>query len=284
MQDQRVNNADILTGRRIWVTAERRAGHQKRYLDARGATVLMAPLMETVDDTGCTDVGAVSERLIDRPPEIFIVQTGQGISWWMERLTQDQQDRLTTSLCTSTVWSRGAKSTSRCRSLGLDVSWQAPDETAREVAERCRSLTPGTRVAVQLVGTVHDVIVDALEAVDADIEYMRIYRYRIPADTSAALELIDATITGDIDAITFTASPAISHLREIASRAGLIGDLDNALRSACVPVVVGPVCAATAVDAGWTGIIEPDVARLIPMLDALTAALGAPSSTRGPTR
>jgi len=237
-------------------------------------------LIRTTDEASPEDIASVTDQLITNPPEVFIAQTGQGVSWWMEQLSSSVKEEFITSLSTSVIWSRGAKSTSRCRSFGLEVSWQAVSETAREIADRCRSVAPGTRIAVQLVGTTRDLIVEALEQAGAEVVEMCVYRYQIPDDTQPAQRLLDATLAGEIDAITFTASPAIAHLREIARTCSLLTPLDHAMRTTCRPVVVGPVCATTAHDAGWCGVVEPDVARLIPMLDALTNALMAPQPLR----
>ncbi len=230
-----------------------------------------APVIETVDDSTPTDIDTVARYLIEHPPELLIVQTGQGLQWWTDRLSPEIRSELLNRLGHSEIWSRGAKSTSRCRSLGLEVDWQSPSETASEIALRCQEVSPDTRVAVQLVGTTNDLIVDALQDVQADVTTLRVYRYRIPKKVSPILSLIDAVIAGGVDAITFTASPAILHLRTIAKRHDLLEQLDAAIGQHCAPIVVGPVCASTASDAGWSGIVEPETARLMPMLDALTS-------------
>ena len=89
-------------------------------------------------------------------------------------------------------------------------------------------------------------------------------------------ELIDEIIEQRIDIVTFTASPAIRHLRSIAAASGRIAALDAAMQTHCRAAVVGPVCAATAIDAGWNQLIEPTTARLIPMLDAVVESLTSP--------
>lgn len=260
------------------MSAERRADNQRRYLEARGAEVVEAPLLRTIDNAPDSACELAANELIADPPSIFIVQTGQGLDWWTERLSDQTRQAFLDCLAHVEIWSRGAKSTSRCRSMGLEVTWQCPSESAREIADRCSTLPPGTRVALQLVGTVGDIILDALNAGGADVIPMPVYRYVLPTDREPIHRLIEATIVGKIDAITFTASPAISHLRTIADEIGKRDQLDVAMQSRCRPVTVGPVCATTARDAGWQNVVEPATARLIPMLDALTEALAKPSA------
>ena len=104
---------------------------------------------------------------------------------------------------------------------------------------------------------------------------LEIYRYALPDDVGVIDRLIDDVIAGSVDAVTFTSSPAIRHLRSIASESGRLTELDAAFAGKCRPVVVGPVCAATAAAASWVGVIEPATARLIPMLDAVAEAFAS---------
>lgn len=261
-----------LAGRRIWVTAERRSTSQRRYLEQRGATVTTVPVLETIDETE-VDIGPIAHSLVKKPPEVVIAQTGQGMAWWFDKLDEGLRSDVLGSFKDAEVWARGAKATSRCRSLGLNVAWQAESERALEIAERVAvDVLPGKRVALQLVGTTHDIIYNALVSAGASIVSLPVYRYALPTDTTAAHELIRSTINGEIDAITFTASPSILHVHEMARELGLHDRLNTAMHTTCKPIVVGPVAADTARDCGWNDPIEPPTARLIPMLDALTEA------------
>lgn len=261
-----------LDSRRIWVTAERRSNSQRRYLEQRGAIVSTVPVLETID-TSAIDIDPIARQLIDGPPEVLIAQTGQGMAWWFDKLHPDHHASVREALSHADLWARGSKATSRCRSLGLEVSWQAPSERALEIAERVAvDIAPGTRVALQLVGTTHDIIYEALVKAEADVVTMPVYRYTLPTDRTAAQALIRSTIAGEIDAITFTASPSILHVQEIAREIGANNEFNLVMQTTCKPIVVGPVAADTARDCGWGDPIEPTTARLIPMLDALTNA------------
>ena len=132
------------------------------------------------------------------------------------------------------------------------------------------------RVAIQMDGNNDRSIVSAASAA-AEVVSLDVYQYRLPADLAPALALVDAVISGRLHAVTFTASPAIRQLREIAAAAGRGSALDQAFEDQCIAAVVGPVCSATARDAGWTRVIEPQRARLIPMLETLEAALTSSS-------
>ncbi len=265
-----------LVGKSIWVTAERRAHVQQSFIERRGGTAELVPLLRTINECDIPSLEHTVEALSEEPPNLLIAQTGQGMQWWADRLDGPANERFFASLGHAEVWSRGAKSSSRCRSLGLSVDWEAPSETTAEIVERCaRADLRGVRVALQLVGVVDDPVRAALVKAGADVVELRVYRYDLPAEPEPVRALVRRVIDGEIDAITFTASPAISNLWELLQGGPLAEEFLEALGDRCLPVVVGPVCASTARTLGWKGIVEPDTARLVPMLQATESALAA---------
>lgn len=260
-----------LAGRVVGVTAERRAEHQRSYLAARGADVRLAPVLRTTNARERPELLTVTDQLIGQPPDLLVVQTGQGLSWWLEgaRATGRGGD-LETALTSTEVLARGSKAASTAKRLGLNVSWQAPNEDVTDVAEFLlnRNLS-GLRVALLLDGNDDNRLPSAVAKAGGDLLPLDVYRYDLPLDLEPATGLINEVLSGSVDAVTFTASPAIRHLCQIAEQAGLAGDLANAFQTDCVAVLVGPVCSTTATAVGWTKTVEPKMARLIPMLDAL---------------
>lgn len=262
-----------LTGKRVGVTAERRTEQQVRFLTTRGAEVEQAAVLRTVDHAERPSIVTAGLAMIDQPPDLLVVQTGQGFRWWLAAIGDELTPKLIEALATTEIWCRGIKATSACRGVGLDVAWQSPSEsTADVVAKLSRTDLSGWRVAIQMDGNADRNIVTAASGAE-NVTTLDVYKYRLPDDLSSSRSLIAKVVSGEIDAVTFTASPAIRHLREIAARCGMAPALDQAFRSTCLAAVVGPVCAATARDAGWTNLIEPERARLVPMLEALEAAL-----------
>lgn len=268
--------AGELQGRSIGVTAERRTSPQQRFLHDRGATTLMAPVLHTIDITDRPELIAHAESIATNPPDVFVVQTGQGLKWWLESLPDEISDGVVQGLARSELWCRGPKATSACRKLGLHVEWQAPSELAAEIGERMDAQNiDSKRVMIQLDGSADDELVDIATHNGADAIGLNVYRYELPADREPVDRLIAGVIDGSLDAVTFTASPQIRHLREMAEDTGTLAALDAAFTGQCLVVVVGPVCAETARSAGWTNIIEPSTARLMPMLEALRVELVA---------
>lgn len=257
----------------VGVTAERRADQQLRFLVTRGATVHHVPVLRTIDHTERPEVVAAGLAMIDQPPDVLVVQTGQGLRWWLAAIGEERAPALISALRRSDIWCRGIKASSACRGAGLDVAWQAPGEsTADVIAHLEETDLSSLSVAIQMDGNSDRSLVEAASEA-ADIVSLDVYCYLLPDDLDPAIALIDAVIAGRMHAVTFTASPAIRHLREIAAAVDLGSALDAAFNKHCIAAVVGPVCAATAREAGWTNIIEPERARLMPMLETLESAL-----------
>lgn len=263
----------LLSGRVIGVTAERRSQQQQRFLEARGASVELAPVLATADRTERPEVVATTLALIDAPPDLLVVQTGQGFRWWLSAIGDSAADALLESLGSTDIWCRGPKATSAVRKVGLDVAWQSGEETTADVARHLNQEDLGGKhVVIQVDGNDPEPL--RRGAADASsLSLLNVYRYLLPSDLAPALALIDRVIAGSVDAVTFTASPAIRHLRQIASLHGTGEELDAAFSTSCLAAVVGPVCAETARQAGWSNVSEPPTARLIPMLEAMVLAL-----------
>jgi uroporphyrinogen-III synthase len=79
--------------------------------------------------------------------------------------------------------------------------------------------------------------------------------------------------------VTFTTRQAAVHLVQIAEARGRRDELLAALDGVrVVPVSVGPVCSESMRALGMTGLVEPERARLVPMLDALAEVASARST------
>lgn len=264
-----------LAGLTVAVTAERRADQQIGLLERRGATVRWAPVLRSIDVSEDEGLRQLSVRLVDEPPEVLVLQTGQGTTWWLDAAdAHGLGEPLRHALRHTTVLVRGPKAASAARRNGLPVTWQAPNEVVSEVVEHLARLGVTGTVAVQLDGSDDRETLEAVEALTGrPCLPIVVYRWELPADRAPALALVGAVIAGEVDAVTFTASPAIRHLAELADSVGLLEPLDAAFAGRVLPVCVGPVCAATARARGWQRVVEPSRPRLVPMVDALVDAV-----------
>ena len=261
---------------RIGITADRRWEEQARLFGDRGIEVVHGPTMKTVDLADDEALRTVTSGLAEQPPDYLIVTTGMGMRRWLESAGRWGLDTpLLAGLAAATrIVARGAKATSAARGANLDVWWRAPEETMQEIVDHLAGFDDValSRVALQLFDPDGHPSTEILRAMAGELIEVPVYQWALPDDAGPASELVDAAIAGDLDAVTFTAQPAVHNLFRIA------GDRREALRTAfnaggVVASCVGPVCASAATEVGIEAPIWPDPARLTAMVRQLSARL-----------
>jgi uroporphyrinogen-III synthase len=242
----------------------------------RGAEVVHAPTLRTIDLSDDDGLRATTAALAARPPDYLIVTTGMGLKRWLEAAVRWQLDAgLLAALAGARVVARGAKAHSAARGAGLDVWWRAPQETMQEIVEHL-AVGDGigsARVALQLFDPEHNPSTEALRAMAGDLVEVPVYQWALPGDPGPAEALVRATVAGGVDAITFTAQPAVHNLFRIAGNLALENELRDALNGRVVAACVGPVCASAATDEGVRQPLWPDPPRLPALVRQLTERL-----------
>lgn len=265
-----------LAGRVIGITADRRWQEQASLFERRGARVVHAATMRTLDLRQDERLRRLTGEMIASPPEVLVATTGQGMKWWLEVAGEWRMaDELKHSLASTEIIARGAKSASAVRAAGLEVAWQAPNESMAEIAEhlRGRSRRPST-IAVQLYDPDDEGgAVASVAGLASRATLVPLYRWDLPADTSDVVDLIDATIDARLDAVTFTSQPAVRNLFRIAADHGREDELRVAFDGPVLAVCVGPVCAEAGRDCGITAMRWPELNRLPAMVRLTTELL-----------
>ncbi len=259
-----------LEGRTIAVTAERKGTEQSDLFRRRGAEVVHVPTMHTVDLTADDELRALTDRVIAAPPDWTVATTGFGMRLWFDAADDWGVGRqLVDALATTRVVARGPKAQSACRQRGLEVIWQAPDESMHEVVDwlRTQDGIGDDSLVVQLFDPEDHPTTAELAAIAGDVAAIPVYRWRMPDDVDSVRTLVGKIVEGSVDAVTFTSQPAVRFLFEIASEIGRA----DAVVAACndgrvLPVCIGPVCAEPLVDAGITTAVWPEPYRLVPMV------------------
>lgn len=260
----------------VGITADRRWEEQARLLRDRGAEVVHAPAMRTIDLSDDDGLRATTAALADEPPGYLVVTTGMGMRRWLEAAARWQLDAaLLASLAHTRVVARGAKAHSAARAAGLDVWWRAPHETMQEIVDELGATDDiGTsRVALQLFDPGHNPSTDALRTLAGELVEVPVYQWALPDDTGPAEALVRAAIATEVQAITFTAQPAVHNLFRIAGRVGVEDELRDALNGSVVAACVGPVCASAATEEGVLQPLWPDPPRLPALVRQLTERL-----------
>lgn len=259
-----------LAGFTVAVTADRRAEEQVTLLQRRGASVAVGAAVRTLPLADGAELWHAIDQLLERPPEYTVLLTGIGTRGMLgaaEAMGRDVE--LIDVLSSSFVVARGPKAAGAATTAGLDVGWQTPGERSIEIVDRLASASArGARIAIQRDGQVRPLLAERLAAMGADVIDVPVYRWELPEDVRPAKRVIDAVVAREVDAVTFTSSPAVQHLVSLAREDGREDELLSSFGDVAA-VCVGPVCSETAASAGISGIVTPNRARLGAMVQAL---------------
>ncbi|MGH9076123.1 MAG: uroporphyrinogen-III synthase [Acidimicrobiales bacterium] len=266
-----VRFTEDLRGFTVGVTADRRRDEQALLLGRLGVGVVQGPTVRTLPVAAGEGLRAATEAVIARPPDILVANTGLGIRGWFAMAETWALDAaLRDALARSRIACRGPKAAGAILTAGLVVWWRAPSEQLGEVADHLIAQgARGLRIAFQLHGDRRQSLTERLAAAGADVVELPVYRWTLPDQGGPAAHLIDLCCAGTVDAVTFTAAPAVRNLFELAG-AGRAGPLRDALNAGILVACMGPVCAAAAVEEGISAPIVPAHWRL----GALVRAVG----------
>jgi uroporphyrinogen-III synthase len=266
-----------LTGLTVAVTADRRGEDQAVLLRRLGVDVVVAPVLRTEKAPVDDDLRDATLHLIANRPDFLIANTGFGIrSWWERAAAWELEDSLREAVAGARIAARGPKAAGALRILGLPVWWRSPSEQLDSVADHLIATgVVGARVALQLHGDDRQTTTGKLEAAGALVDEVPVYRWALPVDEQPALELIRKCCAGQIDAVTFTAGPAVRNLLDLADGAGLAGALLDALNGSIAVICIGPVCAAVAREEGIAAPFVPEHWRLGSMVNLVGEVLAA---------
>ena len=264
-----------LAGFTIGITADRRWEEQAELLRRRGAVVVHGPTIRTLSIGPDDTLHLATEQLILNPPDVVIANTGIGMrAWFAAADAWGIGEALHGSLAESEIFARGPKASSAVHQAGLDVVARAESERMEEVIELVIARgVKGQIVAFQRHGDDSPDVLARLEGAGATVLEIPVYRWILPESTEPAQRLIEATIGGGINALTFTSAPAVRNLFLIAEDMGCADELRASLANGVISVVVGPVCRSAAEELGITESVMPERFRIGPMVRTLTDAL-----------
>lgn len=246
-------------------------------MERRGACVEWAPAL-SIDPNriDAEQLRPATERIIADPPDMLIATTGIGMKAWIEAAQAwSLKEALLDALSGAEILARGPKSVGALRRMGLRELWVPESETFDEVLEhlRRRDLT-GRRIAVQEHGQSLSMVAHALRRQGADVETVVVYRVRSAEDPTPMFGLVDKIADAEVDAVTFTAAPAIAALMDVAASVGRRDDVISAFQADVLAVGVGPVT-ASAFEMWGVPSIYPERSRLAAMVKLLETELPA---------
>jgi uroporphyrinogen-III synthase len=236
--------AASLSGFTVGVTADQRRDELAHLLESRGARVVLAPALRIVPIADDAQLRAATRACLDTPPDIVLVNTGIGMRGWLEAAEGwGLAEPLLAVLARAYLVARGPKARAAVRAAGLHEQWSPEGESYEEVADHLRARgLGGLTVAMQLHGESQPEYTEALEQAGARVIEVPVYRWAAPTDAAPLHRLVDLITARLVDAVTFTAAPAVQALLRTAGP-GADAVLE-ALRGDVLAACVGPVTAA----------------------------------------
>lgn len=239
--------ADQLEGFRIGVTSDRRSQDLIDAFERRGATVVHAPTLRIAHAQHDEPLIDDTRDIIAARPDVLLATTSYGIRRWFEVAdAAGLGDELLEALAETAILVRGPKARGAIRAAGLnDVGMSDRETTASLVDKVVADYPAGLRVAVQLHGYTDERQLERLRAVHQEVHTVAPYQWTDPDATDERVRrLVEAIVSGSLDAVTFTSAPSVVALFTAAEALGQEDAVVDAFRRDVLCAAVGPVTAA----------------------------------------
>lgn len=253
-----------LSGCVVLVTSDRRSGDLRAALEQRGATVVHTAAVVTTPHLADDALARTTRRLVAVPPDVVVVTTGAGLHGWLESAdAEGLGDALRAVLRSARLIAHGAKARAAAEGVGLEVDPDVTGESAARVRDALLAQgVTGRRIAVQHHGDRTDELDADLAAAGADVTSVIVHPWRPPADPAAVVAGVDATASGEVDAVLFTSARAASAWTDAAADAGVLRSIvHRAAHGALLAVAIGEATALPLRSAGIDPVL-PEHRRL----------------------
>lgn len=256
---------------KVVATFEARRSQEMAGLIARnGGVPYTAPALREVPLDNAGEVEAFVERVIARPPDIFICLTGVGTRALLER-SGERQPELLRALDRCTVVARGPKPVAVLRQKNVRIDLVPPEpNTSHELLEMLRPLgLRGKTVAIQHYGEPNVFLCDALVSEGVELLEVSLYRWEMPEDEGPLRRFLSDVQEGRIDVVAATSKSQVRNLFGLAEHF----EQGEALRSALGRLVIAAVGPVTAEE--WRAFgVKVDVEPEHPHMGHLVLAIG----------
>lgn len=251
-----------LAGRRVLVT--RAVGQASRLSDelrALGAEPVEVPLLEIVPPASYAPLD-VALRNLDRYHWLIFTSANAvralagraahlGVALDGARLPQ--------------IAAIGSATAAEARRAQLTVALMPESYVAEGLLAALGTQAAGKRVLIARAAVARDLVPDTLRAGGAIVEVVEAYRNLLPASAPGQLR---TALQQKIDAVPFTSSSSVTHLKEAAEKAAI------AFPFAGVPAIsIGPITSQTLREHGWEPASEANPSDISGLVAAITRVL-----------
>jgi len=257
-------NDTPLTGLVVVAFEARRAAELGRMLERHGARVRSAPALREATLPASPRVAELARALEAGDVAALVLLTGVGTRALAPLLAPDGA-ALARLLARTRIVARGPKPLAALRELGIEAAVAVPSpNTWREVLATIDGLglPAGGLVAVQEYGGPPADLLAGLAERRHPTLPVAVYRWELPADTTALRAGVDEIAGGRADVAVFTSATQIEHAFRVAPDA-------DALRAGfrgTVVASVGPVCSEALEAHGVHVDLEADPPKMGPLV------------------
>lgn len=249
-----------LAGRRVALPETRELEVLEGLFQRRGAEVFRCPLVGIVDSPEDEEVTGWLEAFIDKPPDLLILMTGEGVRRLLGFIGRSELSHagFIRALKATTIVARGPKSVRALRLLGVSPA-HAPAEATTDGIIRLLDDVElrGKRVGVQLYGDEpNETLMHYLKDRGALFSVVAPYRYVPASADGVTVELIAELAAGTIDVIVFTSKTQVDRLFGMAAKSGKQAELEAGLERTRI-AAIGPIVVQTLTALGWQCDIAP---------------------------
>jgi uroporphyrinogen-III synthase len=269
-----------LAGRRVMVPETRELDVLAQMLERHGAVTIRCPLVAIRDAPDAAPVVALLQRFVDAPPDDLVLMTGEGLgrlAGFAQRASLEAG--FVAALGQVRKITRGPKPVRRLRMLGLDADLHAePATTAGIIAALSGEDLRGRRIALALYpDDPHEELLAFLRRKGATADPVLAYAYGSAAEDAAVVDVIDQMAAGRVDFVTFTSTPQVRRLQQVAKAHRREAALLEGLRRTTI-AAVGPVVGrAIELAGGHVAIAPAENFHMKPMVNAIIAAIAQES-------
>lgn len=251
-----------LENKTIAITASRKAEEQGEAFTRHGASLFYAPTVRIVPVGEDEKLREATRAVLESQPDYLLVTTGFGLNGWLDAADSfGNGEELRAQFAKITILVRGAKGRGAVRGNGWQDSGMAEVETTESLVDLALTFPlEGKTVILQQHGNPDFAQLARLQDAAATVIEGRPHRWEHPLEPALVEELIEKTVAGEIDAITFTAAPAVEALFDRARELGRYDALVEGMQRVLV-ASVGPVTSVPLLEAGLAP-VAPERHRL----------------------
>lgn len=251
-----------LTNKKIVIAGSRKTAEMSVMIEKKGGIPLSRPLQETVKKTP-EEMKSTIEHIIENGTDWSLFTTGIGTEAVFQAAeTLGLATPLHQSLAASNIAARGYKTIQALKKAGLPPVVEDGDGTNAGLLEAlAKADLSGQRVLLQLHGERVPLLENGLAQKGAAVTTILPYETIVP-DRAIVAQLVEEVITGEVDAVLFTATPQVRVLFKEAAAAGKKDALAAAFQERVVAGSVGKVTSGSLSEYGVTRIIAPELERM----------------------